>query len=136
MRIEGSTLSAEIDRFIDELRLEWDPENREAFRVEPSDIVAWTYRTGLDEVILLNKMGMALAKGFHEGRLEFWFCNDLVNDVWHYLLAADHLRDTQPAIFCEVFYAFESGEITTETVHDPIEFYARPLIAKLLGTTN
>lgn len=85
---------------------------------------------------MLDTMGMSLARRFHDAGLEFWFCNDVVNDVWHYLLAADHLRDASPTTFCEVFYAFEAGEVDMATGQDPIEFLVRPLIAKLLGITN
>jgi len=129
-------LCAEIDRIIDELRLEWDMEDREPFRIEPADIKIWQRRTRLDGSTLLDRMGMTLAQQFHDGKLEFKFCDDVVNDLWHYLLAATDLHESWPGTFNEVFDAFEAGEIRNQATYDPVEFYTRPLIAKLLGMMN
>lgn len=80
---------------------------------------------------LYDRIAIYLARGFYRSKLDFTFCDGIVNDVHAIITRADEHR---PELFWEVFLAFDAGEVypNNDRSRDPVEVYTRPLIAKVV----
>lgn len=81
--------------------------------------------------LLYDELAEYLARGFHEGQLQFEFCDAIVNDVHVLITTAGKDR---PELFWSVYLAFDDGEYChgNNFDEDPIEVYTRPAIAQVL----
>jgi hypothetical protein len=64
--------------------------------------------------------------------MTFAFCDAVVNDLYGVLTSTDEPR---PALFWDVFLAFDEGEYYhgNNRDEDPVEVYTRPMIARIVG---
>ncbi|AOK19974.1 MULTISPECIES: hypothetical protein [Burkholderia cepacia complex] len=83
-----------------------------------------------------NALALALAHGYHDGKLSFAFCDLIVNIMVEKVYSdAVAQRDTWPFLFWEVYLAFDAGEFVPpgERHIDPTEKYTKPLIAAIVA---
>jgi hypothetical protein len=91
----------------------------------------WGISAAMSRSELYDRIAIYLARGFYRSKLEFTFCDGIVNDVHAVITKADERR---PELFWEVFLAFDAGEFyrNNDRSRDPVEVYTRPLIAKVV----
>lgn len=111
-------------------------ENPDQFAIAQQCIERCTGPLGEVQPEKFDAIALALAHGYHDGKLSFAFCdavvNILVGKVFSDSIAQ---RDTWPSLFWEVFLAFDAGEFfrAGERHIDPAEKYTRPLIAAIVA---
>ncbi|CAJ0816808.1 hypothetical protein LMG19087_02883 [Ralstonia wenshanensis] len=99
-----------------------------------ANIDAWTKIVGSTRRHAYDVMGRHLAIGFHEDRFSFGFCDAVANAVIGFVYD-DFLalgEDSWPALFYQVYLAFDAGEVGPPGV-DPISVYTRPMIARIVS---
>jgi hypothetical protein len=91
----------------------------------------WSVTAAPSRSELYDRIAIYLARGFYRSKLDFTFCDGIVNDVHAIITRADEHR---PELFWEVFLAFDAGEFypNNDRSRDPVEVYTRPLIAKVV----
>jgi hypothetical protein len=102
--------------------------------VEKADVEQWMSSHNLTRAEVYDGIASELALGFHDGTLDFEFCDLVVNDLWG-LGFTVWGNEPIPKLFNQVFLAFDSGEFVPrgEKGIDPIEKYTRPLIAEVVS---
>ncbi|SRR5229473_4466526 len=96
-----------------------------------SDVEKWSGQTGLFVGVLYDALALKLALGFHSNKLDFTFCDQVVNELYSTILPR---KEGPPAFFWSVFLAFDAGEY----YHDgnrsinSVEAYTRPQIAQIV----
>jgi hypothetical protein len=100
-------------------------------------IQKWSALLCQSEAHLYDQIAIYLARGFHSYELDFEFCDALVNDIYGLIVSSPdaHLPD----LFYEVYSAFDEGEFWHKgqpRENDPVDFYARPLIAGIVEKSS
>jgi len=95
------------------------------------DIQRWSTLVGEPRAVLYDQIAIYLARGFHNSELTFDFCDAIVNDIHGVITSAD---ETRPALFWEIYLAFDEGEYYQNEMRDedPVDVYTRPLIARIV----
>ncbi|CAB3760025.1 hypothetical protein GQ57_30515 [Burkholderia sp. MSh2] len=129
----------DVEKFVDLLRTGY-PSNDEAdFELPDACLKQCTGAQGEVLPDRFDAIAIELARGYHRGQLPYAFCDEVVNLLVGRLYA-DALvdRDTWPALFWEVYLAFDAGEYFRpgERDIDPVEKYTRPLIEEIVGKVS
>ncbi|PCE33506.1 hypothetical protein BZL54_04585 [Burkholderia ubonensis subsp. mesacidophila] len=114
-------------------RYEEDPDQ---FHISQECMAQCTGPLGEVKPERFDALALALARGYHDGKLSFAFCDSIVNILVEKVYSdAVAQRDTWPPLFWDVFLAFDAGEFFRpgERHIDPAEKYTRPLIAAIVA---
>ena len=97
-----------------------------------ADVKRWSALLDEPRSTLYDQIAKNLALGFHASEMTFAFCDAVVNDLHGVITSADEHR---PALFWEIFLAFDEGEYYhgNNRDEDPVEVYTRPMIARIVG---
>ena len=100
-----------------------------------ADVQRWSSSLGCSRSTLYDQIAAHLARGFHASRLDFCFCDAVVNDLFGVITSADERR---PDLFWAVYLAFDEGEYyhNNNRNEDPVEAYTRPMIARIIEGTS
>lgn len=99
------------------------------------DIERWAASTGLSKRDLFNALGASLAVAYHSHKIEFEFCDRVVNELVRYVYSGFVSGpENWPILFDNIYLAFDSGEYyrVGEEGQDPSEIHTRPAIAWIL----
>jgi hypothetical protein len=81
-----------------------------------------------------NELGARVARGYHEGRYSFWFCDWVVNLAYGEVMervGSDAFE--YPLLFDQVYQAFDDGEWDHhDKPADPISNYTNPQIETIV----
>jgi hypothetical protein len=118
--------------YIEQLRIRHE-RTRSKTLLTSGDMDRWTEIVGSTRRNAYDAMGRHLAIGFHEGRLPFWFCDAVAIAVVGFVYDdfAALGEDAWPALFNQVYLAFDAGEVDQPGAN-PIEEHTRPMIAKIV----
>lgn len=101
-----------------------------------ADISRWTAGSLADEQKLYDEIGAELARGYHERRYSFDFCDRVVNDLYGPMIIkrCNEPSPPWPDIFSRVFEAFDAGEFhrRADMSDDPVADFTDPLIAEIV----
>jgi hypothetical protein len=107
--------------FIKHLKSRYD-KTGPAWLLSARDIELWTEIVGSTRRQAYDVMARHLAVEFHEGRLPFWFCDAVaiaaIGFVYDDFVSQG--EDAWPALFNQVYLAFDAGEVSRPGV-DSIE---------------
>jgi hypothetical protein len=113
--------------------LQRSPRNRSTGHVFVTDahLQRWSATTEIPRNELYDRIAIYLARDFYHSKLDFGFCDQIVNDLRAVITIADEHR---PELFWEVFLGFDAGEFypSNDRTRDPVEAYTRPPIAKVV----
>ncbi|WP_126420967.1 hypothetical protein [Asticcacaulis excentricus] len=101
--------------------------------VTEHDVISRAEKTRTSAGAVLDELALQLAQGFCEGRLDFLFCDAVVNDL--YLLAINLHPLNAANGFFQIFNAFDEGEyhhMGRPLDENPVETYTRPMLLKAL----
>ncbi|QQV76565.1 hypothetical protein H5J25_14070 [Sphingomonas aliaeris] len=101
-----------------------------------ADIHRWTAGARDDETQLYDDIGAELARGYHERRYSFDFCDRVVNDLYGTMIEKQ-FNDPQPSwpkLFWSVYEAFDAGEFhrKPDKSDDPVAEFTDPEIADIV----
>jgi hypothetical protein len=98
-----------------------------------SDVIArWRGRSGEAELSLYDAIAAELARGYHEKRYSFSFCDSVINRLFAVLVSRE--QSSWPKLFKRVYDAFDAGEFhrRADKTDDPIAEYTDLEIAALV----
>ena len=97
--------------------------------INEKHIEQWSHSYGLNRASLYDAIAAELALGFHNGTLDYEFCDAVVND-----LVGIHFEEDN-SLFWQVFLAFDAGEYGHDGDRgvDPVEKYTRPEITRIVS---
>jgi len=110
--------------------------NKETGRInfDRSSLERWRASTGQTKEALVDDVMIYIARGFHEGRLSFEFCDAVANHIFGHTISTLTLYCKLSALGWDVFHAFDEGEFYHDGKRDeePVEVYTRPKIARII----
>ncbi|TLU71554.1 hypothetical protein [Lichenicoccus roseus] len=124
-------MSQITDRVVEDLRSIVAGERAER-GIQQSDLRSWAEELRCCEVQVLDRIALYLAQEYHHERLDFNFCDVVINNLWgwsitHYKSISDELT--------QVYLAFDEGEfrhVGDTPDADPAEKYTRRYIAEII----
>lgn len=89
-----------------------------------------------DEEKLYDSIAAELARGYHERRYSFDFCDRVVNDLYGQMITK-HLNEPPPPwpkLFSRVYEAFDAGEFhrRPDKSDDPVAEFTDPEISNIV----
>jgi hypothetical protein len=127
-----------IDALVPELWRRYPFLDDETLRVRlggivQSDVDEWASQFGGDRGKVYDAFARYLAVAFHERRLQFAFCDAVMNDLHGVITFADDIR---PSLFWAVFLAFDAGEFhrLDDKSDDPMVDHTEPAIAAIVAS--
>ncbi|WP_423141695.1 hypothetical protein ACOYW6_12835 [Parablastomonas sp. CN1-191] len=104
--------------------------------ISEADISRWTNGVVEREEVLYDGLAALLARGYHERRYSFEFCDIVVNDLYGRMIEKQ-LQTPPPAwpkLFWRVFEAFDAGEFhrQPDKSDDPVAEFTDPEIAEIV----
>ncbi|MBH0112255.1 hypothetical protein I5E68_04710 [Novosphingobium sp. YJ-S2-02] len=107
----------------------WEP-------VSEADICRWTNGAEGGVELLYDSIGAELARGYHERRYSFEFCDEVVNDLNALLIDMQFSAPPHPwpKLFLRVYEAFDAGEYhrKPDRSDDPVSEFTDPYITKIV----
>jgi hypothetical protein len=105
----------------------------EKLQISKADIARWTGGSADDECKFYDLLARLLARGYHEQRYTFEFCDQVVNELYDLVLKLP--SPPSPDLFWHVFAAFDAGEFHREPdmSDDPIADFTDPEIANIVS---
>jgi hypothetical protein len=101
-----------------------------------ADISRWTNGCAHAETALYDGIGAELARGYHDRRYSFSFCDEVVNALFGLMLAKQNQEPppSLPKLFWRVYEAFDAGEMANPSLppYDPIRTNTDPEIAEIV----
>lgn len=105
---------------------------------EEADLLDYCHHTQAALREYCNRHALALAQGFHDGKLSYEFCDDALNRLFNYIMEPQFLEaaDGFPEPAFAIFQAFDAADYYRD--HDAgdaamVATYTRPRIAEILG---
>ena len=119
--------------FVSELKDRWDSDPS-SFGIQGADIERWCAREGMTVEEVYDRLGAELARGYHEGRIDFTFGDLVANQMFALGLTANNDAAFN-GVFWQVYLAFDAGEYHRDPKHldDPEQDHTRPLIAEIIA---
>jgi hypothetical protein len=103
---------------------------REAVFVQTEDVLHWAIDLALEPAALLDRIAAHLVEGFHQGALDYDYCDVVANAF--FTPALDLCADESFA--WDTYLAFDDGEHSHGgTSEDPVADYTRPAVAALFA---
>ena len=106
------------------------------FQICETDIARWTGGSAGHDGEFYDGLSALLARGYHERRYSFEFCDEVVNDLYDYVISKQRGAPLHPTpnLFWRVFAAFDAGEFhrQPDESDDPIAEFTDPRIADIV----
>ena len=97
------------------------------------EIEAWSRMLQVSRSELYDRIALFLARGYQNSQLSFEFCDAVVNDFFSVITFT---QEAKPALFWNVYLAFDEGEYRHENDDaeiDSAEKYTRPMLAEIVS---
>lgn len=87
---------------------------------------------------LCNQIANNLAKNYLLGKLDFYFCDQVMNRIDTFIIDAlsEEIIDTFPEPAYSIYIAFDQGEYyhkDDDRSIDPAEKYTKPMLSEIIG---
>ena len=118
----------DFDKIIAELHTRAAP--GEQTRVDEEDLLRWS--SGDITLAFQDALALAVARAYHAGRLSYTVCDDIMNDLWWFVMSGRPIKI--PPLLYEVFEAFDAGEFhrKKDRSDDPVADHTDPWIADIV----
>ncbi|WP_423141686.1 hypothetical protein ACOYW6_12785 [Parablastomonas sp. CN1-191] len=104
--------------------------------ISEADISRWTEGSVDAEEGVFDGIAALLARGYHERRYSFEFCDEVVNELYEPMISRQFLASSPPwpELYWSVFEAFDAGEFhrQPDKSDDPIAEFTVPAIADIV----
>jgi hypothetical protein len=109
---------------------------KDGCRISEADISRWTNGLVEEEEVLYDGLAALLARGYHERRYSFEFCDAVVNELYGPMISkqCETPPPAWPKLFWRVFEAFDAGEFhrQPDKSDDPVAEFTDPEIANIV----